>query len=101
MAQVTEMITKQEAQDIAESAAERAVHKLFLSLDVNVTDLGEIRRFRDDLKYLQEQRRGSEDLKKAIKRGTLGIVLTVVIPSMIFTLWSIFKEGLPLWLGRQ
>ena len=97
------MITKEEMHEVAQQAADAALQKLFLSLDLDVNDTKEVRRFREDLNFLKNQRDGSEKMKAGLKKSSIYIG-TTVIAGMFYFGWDIIKSGfrdvLLAFLGR-
>jgi len=93
------MISKSEAQEIAQAAADAALVKLFLQLDLDVNDPKEVRRLRENLNFLEAQRDGSEKIKASIKKSVVYVVSTALV-GMMYLGWDIFKAGLIQLLGK-
>ena len=95
-----EGLSHDEAKTIAEEAATKALSSFFRYFDVDVNDPGSLKAFRDDLRYLAETRKGTEDAKKMIRNA----VMPTAILGMAVTLFAIFKDGLRefvlQWLAR-
>jgi hypothetical protein len=89
--------TKAEVEAIAEDAADRALAALFEKLDIDVTNKESMRRFRDNLTFLDDQRQGSIALKQNIKKSMLYVSGTALLGLMYF-MWDALKEGLHMWL---
>ncbi len=89
------MISKREAEAIAVSASEKALKDFWRTLDVDLSNFNELRDLREDLGFLRDQRRGSEEVKAVLKKGGWGVVFSVVIPGALYGFWVIFKAGLP------
>ena len=88
-----DVFTKTEVAAIAEDAADRAIHNLLLKLDINAKEPKEIIRFRENLKFLDEQREGSEVLKQHVKKGAIYLAGTALL-GLIYLMWDVFKVGL-------
>lgn len=86
-------ITTVEAEKIAEAAARRVVHEFFNYLDINPNDKDDMKRFREDLSYLADQRAGTEKLKSTIQKSALYIMGTAIAAGA-YWVWDVLKVGL-------
>lgn len=91
------VFTKGDVAAIAEDAAERALAALFEKLDIDVNDKESMRKFRDNLSFLDDQRMGSIALKQNIKKSMLYVSGTAML-GMLYFLWDALKDGLHMWL---
>lgn len=91
------VFTKGDVAAIAEDAAERALAALFEKLDIDVNDKESMRKFRDNLSFLDDQRMGSIALKQNIKKSMLYVSGTAIL-GMLYFLWDALKDGLHMWL---
>lgn len=91
------VFTKGDVAAIAEDAAERALAALFEKLDIDVNDKESMRKFRDNLSFLDDQRMGSIALKQNIKKSMLYVSGTAML-GMLYFLWDALKDGLLMWL---
>ena len=91
-------ITPVEAEKIAEAAARRVVHEFFNYLDINPNDKDDMKRFREDLSYLSDQRAGTERLKTTIQKSAL-YVLGTALAAGAYWIWDVLKVGLLLKTG--
>lgn len=92
-----DVFTKAEVEAIAENAADRALAALFEKLDIDVTNKESMRKFRDNLTFLDDQRQGSIALKQNIKKSMLYVSGTAIL-GMLYFLWDALKDGLHMWL---
>lgn len=86
------VFTEQDVAKIAESAADRAIHNLLMKLDIDATKPEQIKRFRENLNFLDDQRRGSEELKETLKKGSFYVV-GVFLMGMLYVGWDALKVG--------
>jgi hypothetical protein len=91
-------ITPVEAEKIAEAAARRVVHEFFHYLDINPNDKDDMKRFREDLTYLSDQRAGTERLKVTIRKSAL-YVFGTTLAAGAYWLWDVLKVGLMVKTG--
>lgn len=94
---MSDTFTREDVEKIAQDAADKAVASLFDKLDIDVSKKESLRRFRDDLTFLKDQREGAVQLKKAIKKGSLYLMGTAAL-GMAYFMWDVFKDGLHSWL---
>lgn len=87
-------MTQEEAKEIAEIAASKALSNFFLYLDIDVHNTESLKQFRTDLDYIRAQRKAAEDARIMIKT-TIGPA--AIIGLGIFV-WTIFKSGFKDWL---
>jgi hypothetical protein len=92
-----DVFTKAEVEAIAVTAAEHALASLFEKLDIDVNSKESMRKFRDNLTFLDDQRAGSIALKQNIKKSMLYVSGTALLGLMYF-LWDALKDGLHMWL---
>jgi hypothetical protein len=93
------IVTRAELEDIAEKAAQKAMTHFFMFLDVDVGDKDSIRRLRDDLTFLSNQREGSIMMKQTVKKSALYLMSAAII-GLTYFLWDVFKDGFLLWLNK-
>lgn len=97
MSEENKGFTEEDVAAIAETAAKKAVASIFDYLDIDITKKESLRRFREDLAFLKDQREGSVQLKKALKKGSLYLMGTAAL-GMVYFLWDVLKDGLHMWL---
>lgn len=90
-----QLMTRQAVEELmekaAEKAAEKAVSKVFYMLGIDVNNVEEINRIREDRIFLRELRLGSRDTKIWVRR----ICLVVFASAMLFLVAKAFHEGMP------
>jgi hypothetical protein len=91
--------TLEDVSQIAETAANKAVSVLFEKLDIDVSDKESMRRFRDNLTFLDDQRQGSLLLKSHLKKSAIYLSGMAGL-GLLYFLWDALKSGLLLWLHR-
>ena len=69
-----------------EEMIESAVHKTLSNLGFDPYDAKEAQK---DFIYLRDLRKGSEELRKAVKKAIIG----VTIPSFLYLLWEALKHA--------
>lgn len=89
--------TKQDAELLAAEVSHKVVSELFDKLDVDVTDKNALVAFRDDLRFLREQRVGQEMFKQSIKKGTIYLIGTGLL-GIAYLTWDALKLGIVTWL---
>jgi hypothetical protein len=96
------VFTLQEVSDIAEQAAERAIANLMSRIDIDVDDKKAMIRFRENLKFVDEQREGQLLMKQAMKKGVLYLI-GVALMGIMYLSWDVVKTGMKTmfmsWLG--
>jgi hypothetical protein len=92
MEESSKVFTLEEVSAIAESAADRAIHTLFLKLDIDAKDHQALVKFRRNLEFLNDQREGSEKLKETAKKSVL-YVIGVALMGMMYISWDVVKAG--------
>lgn len=92
MEESNKVFTLDEVAAIAESAADRAIHTLFLKLDIDAKDHQSLVRFRRNLEFLDNQREGSEKMKENAKKGVL-YVIGVALMGGVYLSWDVVKAG--------
>lgn len=96
------VFTLQEVSDIAEQAAERAIANLMSRIDIDVDDKQAMIRFRENLKFVDEQREGQIVMKQALKKGVLYLI-GVALMGIAYLSWDVVKTGVKAtfmsWLG--
>lgn len=96
------VFTLQEVSDIAEQAAERAIANLMSRIDIDVEDKQAMIRFRENLKFVDEQREGQILMKQALKKGVLYLI-GVALMGIAYLSWDVVKTGIKTtimsWLG--
>lgn len=80
------------AEAAAEKAAEKAVHRLFSSLDINLNDIDDVRRFRDNQRFLSQQREGTEYMKNKVREGAYAAVGLLLL-WLVYISWDVLKAG--------
>lgn len=65
-----------ELEKIAEDAAEKALHKLFLTFGVNTSDPDAVVDFQDDLRHVRKWRRSTEAAQAHALKTIIGVLLT-------------------------
>lgn len=85
-----EGLSHDEAKTIAEEAATKALSSFFRYFDIDVNDPTSLKSFRDDLRYLADTRKGTEDAKAMIRNA----VVPTAILGVAVTMFAIFKDGL-------
>lgn len=92
MEESSKVFTLDEVAAIAESAADRAIHTLFLKLDIDAKDHKALVKFRRNLEFLNDQREGSEKMKENAKKGVL-YVIGVALMGGVYLWWDIMRAG--------
>lgn len=92
MEESSKVFTLEEVSAIAESAADRAIHTLFLKLDIDAKDHTALVKFRRNLEFLNDQREGSEKLKETAKKSVL-YVIGVALMGIAYLSWDVVKAG--------
>jgi hypothetical protein len=96
MSEEAKVFTEAQVMNIAEDAANRAVANLFAKLDIDTDDKESMRRFRDNLNFLDEQREGSIILKQTLKKSAIYLAGSAALGGIYF-MWDVFKAGLLMW----
>ena len=98
----TKVFTLQEVSDIAEQAAERAIANLMARIDIDIEDKKAMIRFRENLKFVDEQREGQILLKQTFKKGVLYLI-GVALMGIVYLSWDVMRTGIKTmvmsWLG--
>jgi hypothetical protein len=93
-------LSHDEAKTIAEEAATKALGSFFRYFDIDVNDPDSLKEFRNDLRYLADTRKGTEDAKKMIRNA----VVPTAILAVAVAVFAIFRDGLRefmlQWLAR-
>lgn len=97
MTKALKVFSKEEMQLIAEAAAEKAaektVHRLFANLDINLDDIDDVRTFRDNQRFVSEQREGTEYMKDKAREGAYYAVGLALLAG-VYLSWDVFKAGI-------
>jgi hypothetical protein len=91
VSQSPKTFTTAEVEEIAEAAARRALHNFFNSLDVQSDDTQAVKRLRDNLNYLNEQREGTLVLKATLKRSAVYILYSAAV-GVVYFMWDVVKD---------
>jgi hypothetical protein len=91
-------LRENEIREIATVAADEAVIKVFRALGLDIQELEHINALRDDFKYVRDQREGSEEAKKLLKKTGIGVAIGA-IPGMLYLFWDVVWTGIKLKLG--
>lgn len=83
-------LSRDEAQEIADRAAERAVYQLFRALGVDVTDQRDLNDLRSDLIYSRRLRRLTESTTARVWM----VVVALVAAGIVFSFWAWIKDAL-------
>ena len=85
------------AEQAAEKAAEKTVHRLFATLDINMNNHEDVRGFRDNQRFLAEQRKGQEAWKNSVRDNKAVLMFSAAVGSL-WLFWDILKAGVnALW----
>jgi hypothetical protein len=76
-----------EMEDIAETAAEKALHKLFLTFGVNTSDPDAVLSFQDDLRHVHKWRKSTEAAKDHLLKTVIGVLVTGALGWLAMILW--------------
>ena len=82
-------LSREEANEIAERAADRAVHNLFRALGVNVNEQEDLNALRADLIYSRRLRR----LTESTSSRAWMVVVALVAAGMAFSFWAWVKDA--------
>lgn len=92
--------SKVEIAEIAQDAATRALASFFDVLDIDLSDKGNVRKLRENLAFLNEQREGAEKLKGVVKKSAYAIMGSAFLGG-VYWAWDIFKDGLSLFIRAK
>lgn len=90
-------LTKQDAEMLAAEVSHKVVSELFDKFDIDLNNKESLVAFRDDLRFLREQRVGQELLRQNIKKGTLYFIGTALL-GIAYVTWDALKLGIVTWL---
>ena len=76
-----------EMEDIAEAAAEKALHKLFLTFSVDAADPKDVIAFQDDLRHLRAWRLSTKSMSDHIVKTGIGVIVTGALGWLALVLW--------------
>ena len=92
-------ISRQEMEDVAEKVANKVLSQYFLFLDVDPTKPEDVRRLRNDLMWLSQQREGSVYLKQQIRHYRFHL-LGVAATALVYGFWDVLKEAFGLVISK-
>lgn len=90
-------LTKQDAELLAAEVSHKVVSELFDKFDIDLSNKEALVSFRDDLRFLREQRVGQELLRQNIKRGALYLIGTALM-GITYLTWDALKLGIVTWV---
>lgn len=76
----------------AESTAEKTVHRLFANLDINMNDLDDVREFRDNQRFLAQQRKGQEHWKEQVQENKVVLMFGAAVGAG-WLFWDVIVAG--------
>lgn len=86
------------AEQAAEKAAEKTVHRLFATLDINMDSHEDVRGFRDNQRFLAQQRKGQEQWKQSVQENKIVLMGSAAVGT-VWLFWDILKAGVnALWM---
>lgn len=82
---------------LASEVSHKVVSELFDKFDIDLNNKEALVSFRDDLRFLREQRIGQEILRQNIKKGALYFIGTALL-GLAYLAWDAVKLGVLTWL---
>lgn len=80
-------MTKQEMEEIAEQAAQKALQNLFLTVGVDITDPQEIIKFHADMRHIRRWREANETVQKHALITAVGVIVTGFLGWVSLVIW--------------
>ncbi len=99
-AEKNDMITRAEAQDIADLAAQKAVESTFHLLGLDVTNADKRTDFRKTWEHAEKRRLTEEEAGRMVKKSLFTVVLPAAMLSVLVFLWNVFSDGLAQFLAE-
>lgn len=92
-AEKKDMITRAEAQDIADLAAQRAIEGTFHLLGLDVTSADKRTNYRKTWEHAEKRRLTEEEASKMVKKSLFTVVLPAAMLSLLIFMWNVFSDG--------
>jgi hypothetical protein len=80
-------MTRSEIEEIAEEAADKAIHRLFLTLGYNVQDPEVLMVLQEDLRFARKWRGAYETTSQHTLKTAIGVIVTGIIGWIGLVLW--------------
>lgn len=68
-------MTRDDIESIAEEAADKAIHRLFLTLGIDMTDTKEVIALQSDLKHVRAWRESTKTVKEHALKTAIGVIV--------------------------
>ena len=69
-------MSRDEIETVAEEAADKAIHRLFLTVGIDVTDPKAVIAFQDDLRHVRRWREATQTAQQHALRTAIGVLVT-------------------------
>lgn len=81
-------MTKEEIETVAEEAADKALHRLFLTIGIDITDPKAVIAFQDDLRHVRTWRESTTTIKQHALKTAVGVVVTGALGWLAMIFWK-------------
>jgi hypothetical protein len=88
-----DMITRAEAQEIADQAATQAVVSTFHLLGIDVDNPDKRTDFRKTWEHAQARRLTEEEASRMVKKSFFTVILPAAMLSVLVFMWNVFSDG--------